>query len=469
MPNGKYNNIMTRNIYDDLGALVAINSIYDKPAQNAPFGISCRKALDKFVEIASDAGLRTGMDDGYAAWAEYGEGEKLAGVLGHLDIVPAGEGWTTDPFTLTVHDGVMYGRGVSDDKGPLLACLYALIGLKERGVDLGCRVRVIAGCNEESGSECIKHYVRHCEIPALSFTPDSDFPVIASEKGIRHFRVTLPATPLTESGIADVRAGERPNIVPDAAVCVVRRNSGLFVTLFGSEEKTGTGASYALEKHGSERASLSVATGDDAVTISSYGKAAHGSTPEKGVNALGGLFAALADASGDESLKAAALLTSADAAVRLGIACEDETGALTLNAGVCRYESGRITLTMDMRFPASADADKLTDKIMSAMPKGSTLVTEHTAPPLAFPEDHPLVRALSDVYRKATGDTVSRPLHIGGGTYAKELPGCIAFGAVFPGRETHMHEPDECYPVKDFELLVRIYGDAIVAMSKPVG
>ena len=201
----------------------------------------------------------------------------------------------------------------------------------------------------------------------------------------------------------------------------------------------------------------------------SRGVSAHGSTPEKGVNALGGLFAALADASGDESLKAAALLTCADAAVRLGIACEDETGALTLNAGVCRYESGRITLTMDMRFPASADADKLTDKIMSAMPKGSTLVTEHTAPPLAFPEDHPLVRALSDVYRKATGDTVSRPLHIGGGTYAKELPGCIAFGAVFPGRETHMHEPDECYPVKDFELLVRIYGDAIVAMSKLVG
>ncbi len=420
--------------FEKLADLIAINSIYDTPTKNAPFGKGNRRALDVFLSISREYGFEVGDDNGYAAWAEYGDGEKLVGVLGHLDVVPVGEGWKSDPFVLTVRDGNMYGRGVSDDKGPLFACLLALKRIKDEKIPLGARVRIIAGCNEENGSACIKHYAEHCEIPSVSFTPDSDFPVVASEKGILHLKITLPRV---ESGILTLRGGLRPNIVPGEAECKVSPE------LFQAVKDTAAGFTYRCGK------------------IVAHGKSAHGSTPEKGDNAVLKLLALLSPFAHDDCVDWACKHFSEN----FGLDCEDESGKLTVNLGVCDF--GEVAeFVVDLRLPACADPQDIIAKIRSTLPSNGKIDVLHRSDALRFDEDDKLITALMRVYREVTGDCDSRPLHIGGGTYAKELPNCAAFGAVFPGVDTRMHEPNEFYPIDDFDKLVEIYYRAMIALAK---
>lgn len=431
-----------KNLVKDLKALIAVPSVSSKGAPGAPFGTENRRALDVFLSAADKLGLHTGDDDGYAGWAEYGEGELLTGVLAHLDVVPADGGWTSPPFALDIRNGIMYGRGVSDDKGPLVASLYALARIARQRLRLRGRVRIIAGCNEEEGSACIKHYAAHCEIPKRSFTPDSDFPVTASEKGIAHIRVTLPYCRETASSLIEFSGGMRPNIVPDHCRAVIR-----------------AGSDAALRTPDSS-------SGSDVVIIKN-GVPAHGSTPEKGDNAIIKMLPLLAGLlPGDTGLRAAAkLFSDLDSPARLGLGGSDVTGKTTLNMGMCGLENGRIVLTLDLRLPARYSCADVTDALRAALPPETAVDVLHSAPALVHDENGPLVRTLMDVYRKHTGDLSTEPLHIGGGTYAKELPGCVAFGAVFPGTETHMHEADESYPVDDMKRLIDIYHDAIIALD----
>ncbi len=454
---------------NDLAEFIEIESVLGEPEENAPFGRENARALALFLEKAAAYGLKTGSDGGYAGWAEYGEGETLIGVLAHLDVVPAGGGWSYDPFRLTVKDGNMYGRGVSDDKGPLVACLHALARLRRENADLGCRVRLIAGCNEETGSECIKHYVRHCEIPKASFTPDADFPVVASEKGIAHLKITFPRSEALAEGKITAQAGTRPNVVPNAATLLIGRGSPLFDAPAAEFRDVG-GLPHAeriagvLKDYGCDPADFACEMTDDGLRVTARGVAAHGSTPEKGDNAAAKILFMLLALTGDESVAAACeYLAPRDAAERLGIAAEDATGALTMNLGVLSAVGGVLSLTVDIRTPACSDYADIKRRLAEAL-TGAEITELHRSEPLAFDENDTLVSTLLGVYRKVTGDTASRPLHIGGGTYAKELPNCVGFGAVFPGTDTRMHEPDEFYPVAAFETLETIYYEAIKAL-----
>ena len=458
---------------NDLSKLIAINSIYGDPAENAPFGKANREVLEKFLEIAAGYGLKTGCDGGYAGWAEYGDRGPLVGMLGHLDVVPAGEGWSSDPFKLTAENGKLYGRGVSDDKGPVVACLHAMKRLKDENAGLGCRVRLIVGCNEETGSECIKHYARHCEIPVASFTPDSDFPVVASEKGIAHIRIALPVSPSVGENFAEIGGGQRANIVPNSARAVVKTDSTLMREIAAKQAACdilkGEKVAERLATDGCDLSDYAFELTASGLVISACGVAAHGSTPQKGDNAVRKILSLLTALTGDASIAAAnEYLASPHAAKRLGIETCDETGALTLNLGVCRLVGDSLELTIDIRMPKCANCTDIMGKISEKFPAAATEIL-HRSEALAFPEDDPLVQTLMKVYRDATGDRDSRPLHIGGGTYAKELPNCVAFGAVFPGEETHMHEPDECYPVAELYKLTEIYYQAIKALCKVYG
>ena len=456
---------------NDLARLIEIDTSAAPAENGAPFGKNNRKALDLFVRIAQGYGLRTGTDEGYAAWAEYGDGKGLTGILCHLDVVPAGNGWSTDPFRLTVENGMLYGRGVSDDKGPAVACLHALARLAKEKTELNGRVRLIVGCNEEEGSKCIKHYVEHCEIPVAAFTPDSDFPVTASEKGILHLLLSLPLSEETADAIAEVNGGEKANVVPDFCKARVTKNSPLYSALTAcslpadilKNEKTAV----AVAEHGCDLSDISIYFRGDGIEMTTRGSAAHASTPRKGSNAVSKMLALLsALLPGDETLRAAAnVFCDRAPEQKLGVACADETGELTVNVGVCRKRGRRLELTLDIRIPACTNAESVAETI-SGIFRGSDIKILQSAPALSADENGLLVRTLMNVYREYTGDTESKPLHIGGGTYAKELPCCVAFGAVFPGRDTHMHDADECYPVEDFYKLAEIYRKAIVALDK---
>lgn len=148
-----------------------------------PFGKNIDDALNEFLKIAENLGFRTKNIDKYCGYVEFGEGEELVGIIGHLDVVPEGEGWTYPPFELTIRDDILYGRGTIDDKGPVIASLYAMKAVMEKTA-IHKRVRLIVGLNEENDWKCINYYKEHEEMPIIGFSPDADFPCIYSEKAL---------------------------------------------------------------------------------------------------------------------------------------------------------------------------------------------------------------------------------------------------------------------------------------------
>ena len=167
----------------NIGRLVAIDSQLGMPGEGKPFGEGPAEALKEGLKIAEELGFKTVNLDNYCGYAEMGEGEEIVGIAGHLDIVPVGGDWTYDPFKLTREGDYIYGRGTTDDKGPVIEALYAMKLLRDSGVKLNKRVRLIMGCNEETGSKCMEHYNEVEEELSCGFTPDANFPCIHGEKG----------------------------------------------------------------------------------------------------------------------------------------------------------------------------------------------------------------------------------------------------------------------------------------------
>ena len=162
-------------LIQDIMKLVSIDSVETAPDAGMPFGAGAAKALDCFLETAESIGLKTENFDHYAGHADYGDQEETLGILGHVDVVPCSGSWVCDPFKPEIIDGKLYGRGVLDDKGPLLACLHAVKILKEMGVPLSKKIRFIVGANEETDWKCMDYYFNKKKIPApqMSFTPDA--------------------------------------------------------------------------------------------------------------------------------------------------------------------------------------------------------------------------------------------------------------------------------------------------------
>lgn len=416
----------------DLRELVHIPSVSVPGTGRAPYGAECRRALDWFLSRASEMGFQTRDVDGHCGWCEYGEGEEMVAVLCHLDVVPAGDGWHYPPYDCTWAGGRIYGRGVIDDKGPAAAALYALKAVRDSGAPLHRRVRLLVGCNEEKGSSCIRHYVEAGgEIPVMGFTPDGMYPIINGEKGIAvvDFRRALAPSPRS---IRCISGGTAHNVVPDRARAELN---------WPEEERS---AACALTLDG-----VRVTETAEGLLVEAEGQSAHGSTPEKGVNAIGRLLLALKELGldGDSGQAAAFLADVLGEETRgegLGIAMSDQiSGALTVNLGIIRGGGEELSLTLDLRWPVTARYEDFADRLMGAMERGG-FAGERTEgqDSIYMPPESPLVQALSKVYREQTGQEAEL-LSIGGGTYAKACPNLVAFGPLFPGQEMTEHQPDE--------------------------
>ena len=161
----------------DLQECIKYNTLEGTPEEGKPFGPIVDACLENTLSLARRLGFKAWSLDGYYGIVEYGEGEETVGVLAHLDIVPVGDGWDFDPFAGVINDGKLYGRGTLDDKGPAIMSLYALAALKETAVALKRKIRIILGCNEETGMRCVKYYVEKEGMPTMSFSPDAGYPV----------------------------------------------------------------------------------------------------------------------------------------------------------------------------------------------------------------------------------------------------------------------------------------------------
>ena len=433
-----------------LEGLVSIPSVLGEAEPDAPFGKGPRDVLQKALQYLDEDGFRTVNLDNYAGYAEIGEGSEVIGVVGHLDVVPAklSDGWTSDPFTLTERDGKLYGRGVSDDKGAVVASMMALRILRDKGVPMHKRVRLIMGTNEESGSKGLAYYVKKEGSVDYGFTPDGEFPLVYGEKGMVG---AVYRSKKTE--ILDIKGGTVSNIV--CKNCMILLKKCTFSKKALEDYFNNNSIAYEMNEEGEN------------VRISVTGVAAHASTPELGRNAISYLMCGLHAAGCQDPFVEFycdhfGLETDGTSA---GVACKDEYGALTLNNGVIGMKDGVIEGTIDIRFPVTFNAKQVVKQWSEHLEDENGLIEiKHTVEPLFFPVDSPLVTTLLDAYREVTGDTESQPLVIGGGTYAKGIDNTIAFGCAFPHEDYRIHNTNEWVRIDELLKQAEIYATAIIKL-----
>ncbi len=425
----------------DLGALMAIDSVRGEASEQFPFGPEPARALSVALAQAERLGFKTENVDNYAGTIDYGDTDEMIGVMAHLDIVPAGKGWTSDPFTLTERDGRLYGRGVDDNKGPAVAALYGMRILRELNIPLKKKIRLILGTNEEQGSDCLKYYAEHRPIPSCGFTPDGEYPLINGEKGNFWTKLVFPALP---AALISMTGGDAFNIVP--AECSVVLDSSLI--------------DLETVRHAAERVENSgfvpeiVTDQDKNIRIICRGVSAHGSVPYKGVNAavtaakiLRDIFSIPQNATGDLLAFVADAIGRETDGVALGLKMDDDvSGGLTLNLGWVKADREKSELGIDIRFPVSVSLDQMKAAYTKMADHwGAQIEIVQTAEPHYVPADDPVVEKLIGVYREVTGERDAQPFTIGGGTYAKAFGRkFVAFGPEFPGMEpTNVHNADE--------------------------
>ena len=403
---------------NDLKGLLQIKTVNDDAGVKtnmAPLGEDMNKAIEYMLKLGNKEGFKTKNCDGYCGYIEMGEGDEIVGILTHLDTVSVGDDWSVEPFDLTIKEDRLMGRGVLDDKGPLMASFYAMKTLNEMNIPLNHRIRLIMGGDEEGGKwECMKHYKKTEKAPLYSFSPDSGFPVIFAEKGIMNVTFTKY---LEECDIQIVmQGGKQINAVPDYAKACVNDQC------------------YELK-----------------------GKAAHAAEPEKGVNAILKLGKLLRN----QEIKHPMLeLLSFMNKKELGIDLSDEvSGALTLNPSIVEINNGVAMLKCDIRYPVSFNATLILEKIRKAVDHlGFKLKMEHHVEPLHVDQEGYLVKTLQKVYHSYTGDDLS-PTVTGGGTYARAFDNAVAFGGLFPGEENMCHQKDEYWSMdsieKNYEIIIK--------------
>ncbi len=437
-------------LVERLGKLIAINSEEGTPLPDAPFGAGPRDALLAALEMCKEDGLKTVNLDNYIGYGEMGEGNEMIAVVGHLDVVPAKkeDGWNTDPYQMTEKDGILYGRGVADDKGAVVASMIALKVIRDMGIDLKKRIRLIMGTNEETGSRGLKYYVEHDEQPTFGFTPDGDFPCIHGEKGM-----VSAIYRSRKTAIHDIGGGSASNIVCASCYIVVDKCS--FSNKKLEDYFNNNDLKYTIEDLG------------DTVRITAEGTAAHASTPDLGKNAIAYLLMGLKEAGYQDPFvdffcSHIGLHTDGEG---LGLNLKDEYGALTLNCGVIGMKDGVIEGTIDVRFPVTMTGKQVVKNMQDYLEEeGGEVIVNDTVEPLFFSADSPLVLSLTEAYQEVTGDTETQPMVIGGGTYAKGIHNTIAFGCAFPNTDYRIHNINEWCPVDELLKQAEIYVAGILKL-----
>ena len=446
----KYVNEHLNEMIEDLKKLVSFNSINNDDA--LPFGKENQKVLDEALAMMNSKGFDTTNLDYYCGYGEIGEGDKTIGILAHLDIVPSGDGWDFDPFTLSVKDGVLYGRGVSDDKGGAVASMWAMKYLLDTGYKFKKRVRLILGCNEETGSKCIKHYVEKCGDVDMGFTPDANFPGIYAEKGM-----IGGALVSKNSKIINIEAGEATNIVCKKCVTEICKESYNKEAL--DEYFKDHNLDYELNTDLQDK---------DILTV--YGKAAHASMPGDGINAISHTMMALKSAGFKDDFveffaKNFGLTLHGELIGYEDL--KDSESNTSINFGVAQKKDGKLFISLDMRFPVKSTAQKCLKPLQDISDENNYFELNGRAiEPLYFDTNSDFIKALDKAYREVTNDYETKMEAIGGGTYAKAIKNVIAFGCEFQGQDNHIHGANECLNIEDLKKQVLIYIQAIKNLNE---
>lgn len=444
------------NLLCSLRECVRIRSVREEAEEGAPYGRGVRACLDYTLSLAKSLGLRCGELGHQVGWCEYGEGNEMVAVLGHLDVVPEGDGWTVDPYEGVIRDGKIYGRGTMDDKGPTIASIYALSAIQRLGLPVRRRIRVLFGTNEETGSADMKYYrANGGEIPVAGFTPDGEYPLVNGEKGIVNVSFERDCVQRGALRIRKISGGTAPNVVPDTAFAELSCDAETAEAVLTLKEKQ-----------------VRLTKTEYGVRMDAVGVSAHGSTPWQGENAVGRLLLALHRLPFEgETGELIAFL-----AERIGMECrgeslgvhlhDDISGDLSLNLGVLQADETRWKLVINFRYPVTKRYSDCGPKLKQQFEAAGFMLTDEVHKECLYvPAESEMVKTLLAVYGEKTG-LPAKPICIGGGTYAKMLPNIVAFGPIFPGDEVREHKPDEYMEIDRLMENADIFAEAMYRLAK---
>lgn len=437
---------------DTLQKWIRVPSVKGEAAPGAPFGKEVRSMLDMALADCEQMGFKTQNFDGYIAHADLGEGsdEDALAILAHLDVVPEGDGWKYPPYGAVIENGRMYGRGTSDDKGPAVAALYAMKAVKDVGIPLRRKVRLILGCDEESGWEDIARYNKVATMPRMGFSPDASYPIINIEKGI--CRLELHGV-LSNEGLQVIafNNGERPNVIPGRASALVAGDAATVAQAEAAAKKLDIPAEVQLT--------------DKGVSITVTGISGHAAYPETARNANGEMLLLLRELGVQGDLRLLADKIGLDyKGEGLEISVSDGiSGYLTCNLGIIRAGEGGVYATLDIRYPVMTNPDMIIKNVSASLP-GMRVEAMEVKEPHHVPAGSELVQNLLDAYHEVTGYE-RKCLYTGGGTYARSLQEGVAFGASFPQDEDLAHQANEYADIEGLYKNIKIFALAIVKLA----
>ncbi len=469
MPIKDFINENKENMIRDIIRLINIPTVYDEGtslcSEGAPFGKSVKMGLETILSIAEQMGMKVENYNGYAGEITIGNGDYIIGILGHIDVVEAGEGWETSPFDGKVIDGKIYGRGSSDDKGPVVSCLYVMkYFLDNNMIPEDISLRMIVGTNEEEEWQGIEYYVDHAQrLPNVSIVPDGYFPLIFCEKGLIDFdmikKVTVDNS--RNARIIELKGGTGRNIVPSKAFCKIQSQK----TILKEMAKT-------LE----HMESIETIINEDVLSIVATGRSTHAMSPEKGVNAISLLMVALnkikADLTHSDLIEVYNQFIGMDYnGEKFGCGFEDQvSGKLTFNIGTINLDKESVKIAANLRYPASEEFQVVRKAMDKTFEKaGFEYVEKAKLPSICVEKDSFFVKKLMEAYQKVTGDLENEPFAIGGATYARAIPNAVAFGPLFPYEEELAHEANEFISVDSLIKMSEIFACGLELLMKRDG
>lgn len=445
-------------IVEDIIKMCSINSVEDEAKEGMPFGEGPAKALQCALELGENMGFTSENFDNYAGHIDFGEGEETLGILCHADVVPCGEGWICDPYNPQIIDGRLYGRGVLDNKGPMVVCLHAMRILKEMNVPLKKKVRLIIGTNEETNWKCMEYYFgkRKAEPPQIAFTPDADFPLKYAEKGLLQYCLKIKI-----SDEVSLWGGNAVNSVPEKASVRLDKKYLHEIERQKEEWTAKSGCTYEISEENGK------------IVLTAVGRAAHGAWVENGINAITGVMLAVDELKVGGDLEQIASLYMQYIGLclhgeNLGLCFSDEeSGVLSFNVGTVEVVNKEVRFSVDNRVPVTYKCGEVMTQLQKAI-KDTGIEAEllDCIEGIHIDKDSFLVQTLMQVYRDVTGDMKAEPEVDGGCTYARTMPNCVAFGALLPEQENVMHEKNEYLEVSKIETWMKIYLEAIYRLAK---
>jgi len=445
---------------ETLKDFIKIESVKSAGQPNMPYGKGIFDALMFVQSTAERMDLECVNLFGHMAYVDYGEGEQMLGILTHIDVVPKGEGWTVPAFEGVEKDGRIYGRGAIDNKGPAIAALYALKALSDNCAQLNKKVRLIFGADEESGWADMDFYKQHEPWPDIAFSPDGEYPVINSEKGLLHVQLKLSAEPNTDGVyVSSINAGTRVNVVPNKADCTIKAPLAIIQKSLSSYV-CPLGARFTCED-----------AGDGLVHIAAAGKSAHGSRPDQGVNAAAALIAYLGTlplCAGEISQGIYDIASKIGVYMHgepLGLDVSDQSGRLTMSLGTVSLSNGTLKAGVDIRYPMSLTDGQVREKLDAAFSPRFEVSYPHALDPHYVPEDSELIIKLKETYTEVTGEE-AYCISIGGATYARAFENAVTFGPVFPGQPSVEHGPDEYIEIDALMKNAQIIANAILKLCE---